>query len=297
MGDELFSSQISEKELRRSYWFITHIPTFKRVGFFLLIGVDVLLWLIVIGTLLNFYAIQYSGYKNIFRGYSQLTSKDLGAISRAQDIQVRQIGSLANNSTSHDLYAEVTNPNSLWRAEFTYTFLVNGGELREQRGFIMPGESKFLMLLSLDGDAPRSGVELRFKNLKWYRVSVNDQQYLKDHLKFSVQDFRFISAQESGISQTVPISRATFTLVNNTGYSYRSVGLPIALFDGGQVVGVTYITTDNILPGEKRSLEARWFQSIGLVGNSTITPSVNVFDTSVFRPVQGVKVQDIRNGE
>lgn len=273
--------QISEQDLKRSYWFVTHREAMKRGLVYVFAGVVGLIWLYVLVMFVYIYLVQGFSYRAAVKNLGEHARAPKEAFVAAQDLAVKRIGVVPANSKIYDLFAEVANPNTEWRADFTYTFIVDGKPAAEQKGFIMPGESKFLLHLNTEATTAPTA-DWKVTSIKWHKMSGADTALLAEKYHLATENFSFTSSQQTGVTQIVPISMVSFDLKNTGGYTYNSVGLPIVLLNGDTVVAVNYLTTQRVRPSEVRNLQAKWFHQFDGVTNYKVTPEVNVFDPEAF---------------
>ena len=105
------------------------------------------------------------------------------AIAKGSDAQQLTLGSakvVQGTSTSYDFYATVKNSNADWYATFTYTFSAGGTTSRTEDGFVMPGESKYLLSLGAKAESRPSSPSITLENLVWHRVNHHDAPDVAD---------------------------------------------------------------------------------------------------------------------
>lgn len=278
---------MTEDELKVGYWWVTHRIQVKKAGTIVL-G--------VFGTLLCLYGAY--GFIDWFfitgpreRAEIALLTRNLTDYKafreahKPQDVEIDSAESLSAGSDSQDVFARVENPNTEWWVEFDYRFTVPGAELPIRHGFLLPGEAGYLRDLGVK--AARTGSpELAVTNVAWHRVDAhriqpNYPSWAATRLQFDVKDVAFTPPAPQ---DPLAISRATFTVVNNSAFSYWNVTFFVALKAGSAIVGVNSVAISELRAGESRQVDASWFNDLPHVDTVEVTPEVNVLDTRVYIP-------------
>lgn len=196
-------------------------------------------------------------------------------------IEVRASALIAN--LKYDAYARVRNPNPNWSAVFEYGFSISGEELRWNKGFILPGEEKFLFDLGIPVKDKPGRTELVINGVKWRRVR---SEVIPDYETFKASRLAFgFSAVEYVASLQVAgraVSRAEFTVTNRSGFGYFEVPLQIILWRGGSVAGINRAVVSNLSAGESRFVSVTWFEPIAGITKVEVRPDLNIMDDSIY---------------
>ena len=141
--------------------------------------------------------------------------------------------------------------------------------------------------LGLKSEAQPLWVDLVIDSLRWrrldkHRVRPDYTTWAGERLDFQITDVGF---NPPAADEQLSVSRATFDVVNQTGYSYWRVGFFITLWERSKMVGVNYVTISELKAGEIRSVDASWFTALPLVTRVEVTPDINIFDEAVYMPV------------
>ncbi|MBI5071590.1 hypothetical protein HZB93_01720 [Candidatus Falkowbacteria bacterium] len=281
-------TDFSEGQLKFASWYVSHKILLKKI----LIGFLIFLNAILLGYglygLVNYYFIEGPKFAAEMRELS--SPIDYSAINQAAAPKNFEIGTttiFSSGKERYDFVAKIFNPNSGWRAEFTYDFLVDGTARLEKNGFTLPGEEKFIFDLGVSAKSkPRQAV-LEIKNLQWKRINVHEipdyAAWQDERLNFIVENVKFTPAavQENALS----ISRASFTARNASAFSFWDVGFAVLLYRGSSLAGVNYITLEEFRSGQNRPVEVSWFETLPSISQVKVMPEVNIFDPKVFMPV------------
>ncbi|MBD3359642.1 MAG: hypothetical protein GF365_02975 [Candidatus Buchananbacteria bacterium] len=271
---------MSEKSLKLAYWYVTNKLLLKRILIIVLIIVNALLAIYLIYLLVFNLYIYRSEYQVMLNNIETINQDypNLRVANLPQDIQVGQIKVLPNNE-NYDLMVEIANPNVQWWASFNYKFQVND-ELTETRSsFILPGETKRLVDLSVpDGDLAS---RLDLSNVVWQKeIDYVSLQRLR--LRFDIQNVEYVPASELGVGQELPVSRVLFTVYNNTAYNYKNIKLLILLKSADNIVAINQISSGALKNNQSKKLESTFFQSLPRITSVEVVPEVNILDDDVY---------------
>lgn len=289
MGNFLASreEQLSESQLKRGYWWLTHKVLVRKISLVLfgLVGSGLVLY-----GIFGFVDWYYLSGPVERANLAQLTVNTtdyaaFNAITRPRNLAVDTPIVLASGSGSYDIVVRVSNPNSRWWTDFEYSFLTGSGGTEARRAFVLPGETKYVYS-SVKADQLPDGSRFEVSNLVWHRV--NPHTTLPDYrtwqatrLNFQVSDAKFV-LPVSG--DAVGASRATVTVNNDSGFGYRRVGFFILLLSGSQVVGASPVSVSSFRSGETRTVEATWFNDLPSITSVEVQPEVNIFDEQQYIP-------------
>lgn len=273
----------SEKELRWSYWWVTHRDQVGKAAIGAFIAFDAVLVLFGAWGFVDWLAL---GGLDEERAMRQFTSGSYASLGGSGDVQEIRIGApivLSAGKGKLDALVTVENVNARYWAEIEYRFVAGGVELPERESFVLPGQAKYLAELGIPSDAGGS-VELRVTRRAWHPIETfgaEDYQALLDtRLNIEVQNAKFIPADPLA---TNPVSISTFTIRNGTAFGYYDIGLMVLLYRGDAIVGATRAGVDRLRPGERRNVDLFWYQSLGQVTRVEVIPDINIFDPGVYR--------------
>lgn len=278
-------AQMTEDQLKWGYWWVSHKVQIKKSGTvalaiaaFSLVGyaaygfID---WFFLSGVAERNAAAQLT--VNL-TDYAYFREKNA-----PKQLSVGSAVSLASGAESQDVFARLANANLAWWAEFDYRFSVPGASTQSKRGYILPGETRYLHDLGVK--APRTGpATFEMSNLQWHRVdnhviTPNYETWAKARLNFQIASPRFAPAAPA---DPLKVSKALFTVKNASAFSYWNVGFFVAAMSGTSVAGVNMVTISELRAGESREVEAGWFNELPFVDKVEVRPVVNIFDEKVY---------------
>jgi hypothetical protein len=283
--------QLSEKELKWGYWWVTHKLQLKKL---------LTLVLAVIAFLLVSYA-SY-GFADWFFGsgvreraaIAQMANTPTGypaihSLIAPQPLNIENPIVLVSGSDSYDLVSRVTNRNADWRAELDWHFEAAGQATGLTRHtVVLPGDNVWLVQLGVKSKSRPVSVGVAVDKRQWRRLDKHQVQpdyasWAGERLDVEVSDVEFTPAQPT---DPLSISRATFQVANKTGYGYWRVSFFVTLWDGGSLVGVNYVTASQLRAGETRTMDASWFTALPRVTRVEVSPEIDIFDQGNYMPLR-----------
>ena len=266
---------ITDRELKMSYWYVTHKLAIKKWLVVLLLILTILLWFYV-GWQLVFYAINSEAEsirtnRLLFSGVAGLDKLESTV---PQQLQFAGINLLAGQGGRNDFYIQVFNPNPNWLATFDYQFIGSELQAEKRRGFVLPGQQKYLMGLGLETKA----VQVEVTDQKWQRIN-HFAEIKEARLRFSVTNEKYISSQTSGESNKI-----SFALTNYSPYNYWETGVQAILYSRGKAVTVNYVVLDQLKTGETRQVEMHWNEELPKIDSLEIIPDINILDEDNIMP-------------
>jgi hypothetical protein len=206
-----------------------------------------------------------------------------------QNIKSKFIKVVPLESNRYDLVGSITNSNKLMWIEFDYYFSIAGQETEKRHGFVYPNENRFLFSLNQVIAGHPVSANLIVENYKWHRINTHEikdwTEYRLDHLNFVVKDKKFFDSVSSGLTENLRFNRLSFLIINQTAYSYYEIPLNIIIYNKNNIVAVTHSVISNFESRQEKIIE---LSLLGYISNAThidIRPDINIFDTSVFIPI------------
>ncbi len=280
-GDE----KITEDQLKLGYWFVTHKILLRRILTGVIIGIAAVFWIFSLIGFIDWAFV--SGPKeraNLNTTPDVKLAPGILASFAAQNITFTEPEVASAGIGRYDFLAQAINPNpARWWAEFEYRFVGEGLNGGSKKGFILPGETKYIVDLGVDRAFRPRNVRLEVTNLKYHRV---DPHLISDFVKWRGEHFNITisnkffnpkSAQNGG-----DIGSLKFTALNNTAYGYKSLGFYGLLYRGDQMVSINYLSAENITSGESRELEMQFAEGLPTITKYEVVPEFNVFDQSGY---------------
>lgn len=284
MPDALIPNDITEKQLKWGYWFVTHKLLLRRV-------------LVVVLLLANAALFGFSGYAfvadllNASLREAQLQSLVTNRLNPAvADAQAPQSLTSSNaqvlvSNGKYDFVVTVKNPNRYFSARFSYRFVAGSFATPPTVGFILPSEEKFVVTLGQAADARPSGAALEISNIVWQRI---DRHAIPDwtvfssqHLNFPITDISYTPGIEIAPGKPT-IGRTTFTIANNTGYGYYDMRLLVLMYRGPALAAVNTTILPTFAPGETRNGDVTWYEDFGAISQIKVIPEIDITNDASF---------------
>jgi hypothetical protein len=282
---------VTMQALERSLWFASH----RAQMIFLLQVILVLVALAAWGYFLyGFGAYLVFGISHDNRQMRSLVME--GHLQQAtivalapQSLEFGPVFTLETNDDKYDLAVQMENPNPYHLGTFQYEFVLGEGErvIESGQGYILPGQSKFLMALDKQ---PLAGIEdatLQITELNWQRLDRHIYpdwpEFEADHLRIQTDGIEFIPAKSSILTDKMDLSELHFTVSNATPYNYWRLELQVALYDSvGRLIGVNRMHLTEFVSDQSRQVELTWPGRLGNVDQVKIQPNVNILDPESY---------------
>ncbi len=271
---------ISERQLGRAYWLVTHKLLIKDIFIvfliiFVVFFISLNLYLLILN--LGIYRVAYQQSLN-----SLITTRqdliDYKQVALPQALKVNQLSSYPSTK-GFDIVASVSNPNKTWYATFDYQFQMGDKYSIKRSGFIMPAESKYFVALAVE--TGNKANQLVFSNVKWVK-EINYTSLYQEIYNLEIKDISYIPPQQLGVGDKVTISRVVFTALNKSAYNYRDLAFLIFVKAGDKIVGVNQISSGSIYSNQSKILSASFFQSLPVIGGVSVIPEINILDNNSF---------------
>lgn len=270
--------QKTNAQLKFGYWWISNRLLFKKI----------LLWLFIV---FDVFLVGLPAYFIVITSLEKPLVVDFPVVHQPnppQMLEVLETNVLPSGANRYDLTAKIKNPNiAIAAASFDYRFKsgIFSGEFR--RGFILPNEEKSLVELGVESKTAPDLAEIEIANIRWLRLGKimppgEYENFRENHLNFEIKNKIFTSAAELKIGEKIPISKSTFTIVNQTAYSYYEVGLIVGLYNYEKLVAINYIGLNNFLAGESRQVDLNWLQNLPRVTEIKVEPVVSILDEEAY---------------
>lgn len=273
---KLPTSGLTDKQLKFSYWYVTNKLLLRKVAIICLIVASIIFWLYVfVGLLiflLDFERIDNQAKQSLFSPADTSWSAE-SATPNSIDLSGNL--SFPGVDGTFDLAAEIKNPNPGWLVEFDYNFRSISTSSITQKGFVLPGEAKYLMDLS--GSSPEASLEI--SNIKWRRI-FQYEEFKEAHYRFVIENQEFFPSAKVGDP-----SRVRFEVINDSPYGYWDAWVIVGLYSGGNLISINRAPLSAIKAGERRVVEINWLQELPGIDGTTIDVDVNFLDGSNIMPL------------
>lgn len=274
---KLPTSSFTDRELKFSYWYVTHKLLLRKIVIIVLVIVSLIFWAYSLFGLVTFLL----DYKKIDDQTKQLLFSPASTLLTAEETTPKPFNlsdniSFAGLKDTFDLAAQIENINKDWLVEFNYNFRSMSTSSVIQKGFLLPQEIKYLM--DLGGANPNASLEI--SNIKWRRI-VNYDKIKESHYRFVIENQEFIPA-----SKPENPSRLKFDVFNDSPYGYWEAWVLVELYSNGNLVAINRAPLLAIKSGEKRTIELNWLQDLPNIDDIVITVDVNFLDSNNIIPLK-----------
>jgi hypothetical protein len=283
---------ISEKQLHLGYWFVTHKLEIKKWFTFALMLLGAALWLFTIGMLVKLYLVDYTRDRATDRALAvSLVNPNAIAAAAPRPLVVNPVVTLVGNKGAIDATVTVTNPNDDFWVSWTGRFDGLSATSTSRQEFILPGETKQLLELGVEGGRRSGTARYVAGDPVWHRVDkhvIPDYKaYLAERFAFDVANVEYSSATSADGASV--ISRVTFDATNRSAYSYWTVKFLIDLYRGTSLAAVNSVELDQFETGETRQVEVVWVQDLAAISKVDVVSQVNVLDAKSFMSQKGAQ--------
>lgn len=282
-----------DQQYERKVWWTKVAPVLKNVGLFVWSVIDVVL---VFGTLIFFvwYLVQgvFAERALVARlQQNHSVQRSVSTENQAVGLVVSNAQVLPGTDGRYDLYGFVSNPNEQWIGRFDYYFETSAGDTEKHEGYVLPGRDQHLVELSLggeEGDGRPGRAELIVENIQWERVKGVPGGDIADWL--NVREQLLVSNLAHGAVTTIgsrDVVQTSFTILNDTAYSYWDIDLIILLRVGRNVVGVNKVRLPYLDAAETLNQTVSWFWSPSAGATPEIIPQIDFFDSEIYKENPG----------
>lgn len=270
------SHNLTDKQLKWSYWYVSHKLRIRRnTSIFLAV---------VVASFWAFFAWQAGDFVVKFNSDQYMIGRllftpspyaDLLEKSRPQNMSVSDTQTFMEENGRYDFLALMRNPNNDWLVTFDYRFSEGETQGPYKHSFIMPGEERYLMDLGHNGNASK----LEIINQRWARVT-KVESIINSRLRFGVADEKLYAGTATGEP-----NRVVFKMSNDSAFSFWNVGAQVFLYSAGSVVSVNYIDIKQFRAGETRQVEVDWNYRLPSIDSIEVKPELNAFDeNNIMKP-------------
>lgn len=275
MTDEF--GQLTEKELAVGYWWVTHRLKIKA-------GLIILVIIFIVGIYINAGWKFYNYLKNTPQHQAMLLELSLNVpdydqIKNANAPKPLLIGNtlaIGDRNSGYDLITEVENTNNRWwLKEIEYYYIIDGKTTEANITNILPSDKKYLIYFNLAKNISVNNIQLFIRRQLWERVKDQSQldsrnNWIRPAVKAADVVTNFTNTNQSN-------NLTSFSLVNDSPFSFWEVELQIILWQGNKIVGVNALTVNDLSSGARRQVEILWPKVI----NSDLRTEVRVFANSL----------------
>ena len=274
---------VSEKDLKTGYWYVTHRVLLRQL--FILLLVAVAGGLIFYGGmgLVKYYVVDRAERAAIETDMtkSKLNEKLLAEINTPLQLQVIGTTVLKTGDNSYDLVTEISNPNQQWLARaFDYSFVLADDEKTNVKtDFALPEQNKFVLYLNYQSEKNITDANILIENIQWEKVA-NYATAAEKFLQFEFANAVSLASSEAGDDG---LAGFRFDIINRSAYNFWEPRFTVLLLKQENLVGVFSVTLDKINAGEKVSVSRNVFQDVPRNVEIQVFPDVNILDSAAFK--------------
>lgn len=276
---------LSEKQLKFGYWFITHKLQLRKglIFFLLLVATATLCTSIYIFS--KVYLFEDVRYQRVMAQITQPVVNPAAVLAeQPKQLTTAPVQALEGGNATTDVFTEVSNPNMHFWASWTGQFVEQSTTSTQREMFILPGETKEIVDLGLISASQMRSARYQMSNLQWHKINPHElsnyQAFRDNHLQFDIKNIVFNTVPSpDGKSMT---SRVTFDVTNSSAYSYWSVQFILNLYRQTSLAAINSVEIQELKSGETRHVEVVWVQDLTAVSKVDILPFVNILDTKAY---------------
>lgn len=271
---------MSEDELKKSYWYVTHAARIRQISFWLawcVVAVIVLMATIPFGGYLYYAATREERIVKPLRAQVAYVHPTLSL----QTLAIRETGAVSHGGATYDVYALIENQNSEWRADGEVFFMVGGSELAAVPITLFPGDRRYVFSFNVTSTtAPR--ISARVQNIVWKRLTLTERNVINARRDIRVSDVEVLGGRTAkGV--VIPGTRAHMTLSNASAYHLYDFRMLILFKHGGVPVAAAMVPIFSLEHNTQTRLEARWDYSFASTDYEMI-PEIDIVSDQHIRP-------------
>lgn len=290
-----------EKTYAREYqwrrWWIDHRFTLKQASLLAAIVAEGLLFLFIVWNFFDAFLLSTQQDEEATAhmvAYGPSETHAFAISQQAEELKISDARVLSLGDGRYDFYAEVTNLNEKWWAEFTYMF-TSGDVTQEGTGFVLPSSQTPVVIFSVASSVPLTSATVQMDKIIWHRLDAHMIPFYdlwqQDRFRLAITDISFDPSFKLNGKQ---IGRMTFTVTNEGPYGFYEVPIYLLLSRGGQVVGVNRTELSTLDAGEIRQVTVNWFGAMPSVSTYKVETHINLFDPDVYQELEGKQSIDAR---
>jgi len=285
---------ITIKKLMFGLWFLKNRKNFLYLFYTLLIVISVITWSLFF---LTFGSYVITGMNEDKKLLNELSIDNFGILHNIvlsqspQPFKYQKMDILKVDNKKYDFVIKVKNPNKKHGAEFVYYIMVNGKKYGNKKGFILPDETKYLLILGNEFVREPNNAEFFTDQISWTRINghnfPNWEQFKNDRLKINTDNINFIPAKATTISEKIKLNTLSFSILNDTAYNFKSINFVIILLKGSKIVGVNEYALNSFLSGNTDIVDITWTGRISKPSDIIINPEINIMDRDIYIKYDG----------
>ena len=272
-----------EKKLLFYRWFLTNRALLRRVLiiFLLLLCATFWIWALVnLGTLLLSARRDAQSFTDLIQ--TQVNFSTWRQKHNPAALEISPAGFTAASQasgSSYDFVALVANPNQNWyAAKLEYQFVWDGGVSRTAITYLLPLESKRLLLLGEPASSFTGNAQLKIISTDWQRISPDLNLPVVSDQDFTITAPDFVATADGSLVNM------RLAITNESPFSFWEAPVNIILYRGGTLIGARVFILDKFLADQTRQVEINWPGDLLVPDQTNIELDVDFFNRDVYIP-------------
>jgi len=275
---EIPTRDLSNKKLKLAFWITSHRLQLRKMFVIFLVLLSAYFYLYIFVKLILLFGIQAQPHVNAM---SQLTRNYLNysvlnESFKAQELQFSGVEVLLGAQGKKNLAVLVKNPNKNFYAEMVdYEFYSGEEVIAVGSTYVYPDSEKYIVALGQESALARD-IRLAITAIKWTRTS--PEFFIK-----TAESRRLVASGERvrNIANT-SYTNSSFTLTNQSIFSYWNVDTYVYLFNGSKLVSVGYTNIEKLGPLERREVEYNFLIPFSGTPRIEVVADINVLDSDNY---------------
>lgn len=291
---------LSVEQMEFGYFLIKNKKKFRNVFYTLLALIGVFTWSLFFYTFGKYFFVDMKNDQLMALELSQVKSIDHQIILNLVPLalKVNQISILSNVAGKYDFVANITNPNKNHWADMKINIQYDEGNTRTEKFSILPDETKIVIIGGVDSDSRPTNEKLVFTGIGWHYFNAktisNYAEFNQERINFSIENKKFTPAKGSVLTEKMDINSFDFVIHNKSAYNFWQYPLNIIFYtSSGMEVAKTFVV-EKFKSDEIRKVSISFPGQIGMVRDTEIVPSLNIFDESNYMDFAVDKVDTVK---
>ena len=286
MPNNIYTDNVSDKELEAGYWYVKHRVMLRRILIVVIGGLAGVLIFFGIRGLFVYFVEELDSRSQIemLLVHNNMNYKIMDQLNHPFPIDQVNVKMLESGPGRFNIIAEVVNPNTIWTIDSVeYYFTYGDRETEHKKAFILPGANKFLLEMNIEEKFRFSTPSLVLLpgTIVWRKVS-NFTEKKERMLQFGYDNINVLTPKMAKVSSKIKISTIDFDINNLSPFNYWQPKFIILIYRGTSLVGVNQLELERLNTQERVSRSINVFQSLSLGTDVRIYADINILDPNVF---------------
>ena len=198
--------------------------------------------------------------------------------TRPQNLVVQDQQIINRGDGKYDVVITIQNPNEKFFAkEVKYKIVISGIQTQEKATFIMPGEKKKIVELSIPSANLIDDVDISFIEIAWYRIKQKDVEKRKEQV-FEIKEQSInINPEDRSIRNWIE-----FKVKNISPYNLKQSKFYVFLYVGSQIVATNQIEQTYFKSNEERNMQSSWYYVLPSYATLEVQYETNLLDKNNY---------------